>query len=211
MRVVQDAGQRITYALFLLSEDRRILWADQGAVEQTGYELGELLGGHCYEVTHGRESPCEGPLHPCPIREIGRTGKAATTEHIHFDEEGKRTLVEVSAYRIKGTKREAAAFIHMSSDISERQWVKEVSRKTREALVNRLECQMQRRHVYSLTFRQLTVLRLVAVGKSDRDIATILGISPLTAHKHVANILDKMGAGSRTEAGVRALRERLVD
>jgi len=209
--MVQDAGQRITYALFLLSEDRRILWADQAAVEQTGCGLDELLGRHCYEVTHGRESPCEAPLHPCPIRELRRTGEAATTEHIHFDEEGKRTLVDVSAYRIKGTKREAAAFIHVSSHISERQWVEEVSRKTREALVNRLERQMQRRHVYSLTFRQLTVLRLMAISKSDRDIATILGLSPLTVHKHVANILDKMDAASRTDAAMRALRERLVD
>jgi len=99
----------------------------------------------------------------------------------------------------------------MSSDISERQWVKEVSKKTREALVNRLERQMERRHVYSLTFRQLTVLRLVAAAKSDRDIATILGLSPLTVHKHVANILDKMGAASRTDAGMRALREGLLD
>jgi PAS domain S-box-containing protein len=211
MRVVQDAGQRITYALFLLSEDRRILWADQGAVEQTGYELDELLGRHCYEVTHRAERPCEGPIHPCPIRELGRTGKVATREHVHFDEEGRRALVEVSAYRIKGTKREAGAFIHVSSHISERQWVEEVSRETRVALVDRLERQMQRRHVYSLTFRQLTILRLVAAAKSDRDIATILGISPLTAHKHVANILDKMGAASRTDAAMRALREGLVD
>jgi PAS domain S-box-containing protein len=211
MRVVQDGGQRITYALFLLSEDRRILWADREALRQTGCEMDELLGRHCYEVTHLRESPCEPPLHPCPMRELRRTGKAATTEHIHFDEEGKRTLVDVSAYRIKGTKREAAAFIHVSRDISERQWVEEVSRKTREDLVNRMERQLQRRHVYSLTFRQLTVLRLMSIGKSDRDIASILGRSPLTVHKHVANILDKMGAVSRTEAGMRALRERLVD
>ena len=38
-----------------------------------------------------------------------------------------------------------------------------------------------------------------------------LGISPRTAETHVANILGKMGAASRTEAGVRALREGLID
>jgi DNA-binding NarL/FixJ family response regulator len=38
-----------------------------------------------------------------------------------------------------------------------------------------------------------------------------LGISTLTASKHLANILHKMGAAGRTEAGVRAVREGLLD
>ena len=46
---------------------------------------------------------------------------------------------------------------------------------------------------------------------TDKEIARELVISPLTVHKHVANILGKMNAASRTEAGVRALREGLLD
>ena len=64
---------------------------------------------------------------------------------------------------------------------------------------------------YSLTFRELTVLQLVAEGKSDKEAATILGISPLTVSKHVANILAKMKAPSRAEASARAVRERILD
>ena len=70
---------------------------------------------------------------------------------------------------------------------------------------------MPRGHPYGLTFRELTVLHLVVTGKSDKEIATVLGISTLTASKHLGNILRKMGAASRTEAGVRALREGLLD
>ena len=68
-----------------------------------------------------------------------------------------------------------------------------------------------RGQAYGLTFREMTVLRLVVAGKSDKEIAATLGISTLTASKHLANILRKMGAGSRTEAGVRAVREGLLD
>jgi DNA-binding NarL/FixJ family response regulator len=50
----------------------------------------------------------------------------------------------------------------------------------------------------------------VAAGESDKEIAATLGISTLTASKHLANILRKMGAASRTEAGVRAIREGLL-
>ncbi len=64
---------------------------------------------------------------------------------------------------------------------------------------------------YGLTSRELAVLGLIVGGKADKEIASELGISPLTVHKHVANILRKMKAGARTEAGVRALRDGLLD
>ncbi len=67
------------------------------------------------------------------------------------------------------------------------------------------------RNPYGLTIRELTVLKLVVAGKTDKEIARDLVISPQTSQKHVSNILGKMDAASRTEAGVRAVREGLVD
>jgi DNA-binding NarL/FixJ family response regulator len=56
----------------------------------------------------------------------------------------------------------------------------------------------------------LTVLNLVAEGKSDKQIAAVLGLRPTTVSKHVANLKKKMLAASRAEAGVRAWREGLL-
>jgi DNA-binding CsgD family transcriptional regulator len=94
-----------------------------------------------------------------------------------------------------------------------RHWSKYLAERGRpeEAVVRTIERQMERQNVYHLTFRELTILRVMAIGKSDGEIATALHISLLTAHKHVANILGKMGAASRTEASTRALREGLVE
>ena len=55
-----------------------------------------------------------------------------------------------------------------------------------------------------LTARELEVLRLVASGQSNREIAAVLVISPKTASVHVSNILAKLGAATRTEAAVKA-------
>ncbi len=62
----------------------------------------------------------------------------------------------------------------------------------------------------NLTPREIDVLRLVVVGRSDRAIADALFISRRTASKHVAAILAKLGATSRTEAAARAVREGLA-
>ncbi|MGH3287091.1 MAG: ATP-binding protein [Streptosporangiaceae bacterium] len=62
-----------------------------------------------------------------------------------------------------------------------------------------------------LTGRELEVLRLVAAGRSNREIANELFISPKTASVHVSNILGKLGAASRGEAAAQAHALRLVD
>jgi DNA-binding CsgD family transcriptional regulator len=62
-----------------------------------------------------------------------------------------------------------------------------------------------------LTGRELEVLRLVAAGRSNREIAAELFISPKTASVHVSNILGKLGTASRGEAAAKAHTLRLFD
>jgi predicted ATPase/DNA-binding CsgD family transcriptional regulator len=62
-----------------------------------------------------------------------------------------------------------------------------------------------------LTSREFEVLRLVAAGRSNAEIAAELFISAKTASVHVSNILGKLGVASRGEAAAIAHRLRLFD
>jgi DNA-binding NarL/FixJ family response regulator len=62
-----------------------------------------------------------------------------------------------------------------------------------------------------LTTRELEVLRLVAKGMSNRDVAEELFISENTVKNHVRNILEKLHLHSRMEAVMYAVRKRLLD
>jgi len=62
-----------------------------------------------------------------------------------------------------------------------------------------------------LTDRELQVLKLVARGMNNRDIAKELFISENTVKNHVRNILEKLQLHSRMEAVFYALREKLFD
>lgn len=64
---------------------------------------------------------------------------------------------------------------------------------------------------FGLTHREQDVLRLVAAGRSNRQIAEQLFISPKTASVHVSNILAKLGVDGRGEAAAMAHRLRLLD
>jgi two-component system, NarL family, response regulator LiaR len=61
-----------------------------------------------------------------------------------------------------------------------------------------------------LTEREVEVLRLVADGRTDREIADALYISPRTVTTHITHILDKLDVGTRTAAAALALREGIV-
>lgn len=61
-----------------------------------------------------------------------------------------------------------------------------------------------------LTAREVQVLRLVAEGKANKEIARSLGITEQTAKSHVHRILGKLGMLSRTQAAVYAARLGLV-
>jgi HD-GYP domain-containing protein (c-di-GMP phosphodiesterase class II)/DNA-binding CsgD family transcriptional regulator len=62
-----------------------------------------------------------------------------------------------------------------------------------------------------LTDREVEVLRLIARGRSNRDVAQQLFIAPKTVGRHVENLYRKIGVSSRAAAAVFAMEHRLLD
>ena len=79
-----------------------------------------------------------------------------------------------------------------------------------DALVGEPDATTSRQAVSILTPRELEVLKLVAEGLSNPDIAQQLVLSEHTVHRHLANILRKLGLSSRAAAATWAVRNGLV-
>lgn len=61
-----------------------------------------------------------------------------------------------------------------------------------------------------LSARELEVLNLLVAGKSNKDIANLLGITEATVKSHVSAILMRLNVNDRTQAVVTALQRGLV-
>ena len=61
-----------------------------------------------------------------------------------------------------------------------------------------------------LSAREIAVVRLIAFGNANKEIAAQLGISDETVKSHVTNILEKLGANGRTQAVTTALRRGII-
>ena len=70
---------------------------------------------------------------------------------------------------------------------------------------------LPRRWPADLTDREVEVLRLIARGRSNREVAERLFISPKTVGRHVENLYAKIGVSSRGAAAVFAMEHRLLD
>lgn len=88
-----------------------------------------------------------------------------------------------------------------------------VSPRMARTLLERLRASERRRPAPladSLSEREREVLRLVVEGRDNAAIAKELFISPYTVKNHMSNILVKLGAQSRLQAAVRAVRDGLL-
>jgi DNA-binding NarL/FixJ family response regulator len=77
-------------------------------------------------------------------------------------------------------------------------------------LAKGMRTRFEQQPVESLTERELEVLSLVGHGRSNKEIATDLGITERTARTHVSNILGKLDLQSRTQAALYAVERKLV-
>ena len=77
-------------------------------------------------------------------------------------------------------------------------------------LAKGMRTRVEQQPVEALTERELEVLSLVGHGRSNKEIATDLGITERTARTHVSNILGKLDLQSRTQAALYAVERKLV-
>ena len=90
------------------------------------------------------------------------------------------------------------------------QWVRDhvtdLARRARMDIVRSDDAKTDENGRCGLTAREADVLRLVAAGRTNRQIAEKLFISTKTASAHVSNVLTKLGVSNRAEAGAEARR-----
>ncbi len=112
------------------AEDYTVKLANRAAVEAA--ELKEDTT--CYALTHRKNQPCHSDEHPCPIEIIKKTKQPAEVEHIHYDRDGIRRIVELRAHPIFDEDGNVSKIIEYSWDITDRKEAERALRQSREDL-----------------------------------------------------------------------------
>lgn len=76
---------------------------------------------YCYQISHHRETPCNGVDHPCPLKEVNELGQTVTVSHEHYDRNGEQRLFEIAATPFWAIDGAFAGVIESMRDITEYQ------------------------------------------------------------------------------------------
>ncbi|MDD5773917.1 MAG: EAL domain-containing protein [bacterium] len=115
----EEIFNEIDEGICLISKDFRIKKANEAFLNMSCLKKEEIIGQYCYKITHGKDYKCQPPEDKCPISGMLTAGEPYAVVHTHFDNEGKKYLVNViAAVQIKEGREEY--YLHMAKRISER-------------------------------------------------------------------------------------------
>ena len=81
----------------VIDRNYQIMSANQKYMEHYGLtDIDDVIGRHCYEVSHHVDSPCSHHGEHCPLETVFETGKATQVMHIHYDQSGAEEHVQLN-------------------------------------------------------------------------------------------------------------------
>jgi len=84
----------------------------------------------CFMLLHGKQQPCTGDEHPCPLQDILQTKKPVIMEHQHLNKEGELRHVEVHGHPILDSNGNITRMIEYTLDITERKQIENALRES---------------------------------------------------------------------------------
>ena len=115
----ENTLESLTHPFYVIdAEDFSIQIANSAA-----RRLGSSGESTCHALSHGRDTPCDGAAHPCPLVEVKRTKQPVTVEHVHRGPDGEPRNVEVHGYPIFDADGNVAQMIEYSLDITLRKQI----------------------------------------------------------------------------------------
>lgn len=81
----------------VIDKNYQILAANRAYQKHYGVESEDLVGRHCYEVSHHSKVPCSQHGEQCPLEEVFATRQPTQVMHIHYDKDNKEEYVQLQA------------------------------------------------------------------------------------------------------------------
>ncbi|MEJ2690657.1 MAG: PAS domain S-box protein [Deltaproteobacteria bacterium] len=117
---IRNILDTVDEGFILVDRNYRILTANRAYCEQVGGSLEEVLGRHCFDVSHKCTSPCYEKGEECSVNKVFASGVPSTAHHRHEDAEGNTTYVETKAFPLRDASGNVIQAIETVNDITEK-------------------------------------------------------------------------------------------
>jgi len=117
--LLQTTIDSINADLIVIDRDLRITQVNRSVRERYGEQ--QIIGRHCYEVTHKQEHPCQSTECICPLPKVWETGKPEQVVHVHDVGEnngGERRYLQIVVSPLFSRNGEITQVVELSEDIT---------------------------------------------------------------------------------------------
>lgn len=219
MKAVKTMLERTADGAVLVDGAGHVVFWNKAAERLLGFQAAEVYGRRCHDVMRG-ETLAGHPFcsASCAVgQRLGCGGGVRNFDLQTRTKRGKVVWLNVSSLPVSSRKHSQFSFVHLFRNITNRRKLLELSGQLHTLLATpggqpvsettRLRVATGRAgetpeipRTLPLTEREREILRWLAVGRSGKEIADRLCISPATVRNHIQHILEKLGAHTRLQA-----------
>lgn len=201
----------------LIGEDYVVKLMNRAAREFSAVGADSEGALYCFQVSHQRDTPCEGDEHPCPLQKIRETGEPITVVHEHYLAGEERRYVEVAAAPFIGENGIFQGIIESNRDITEKikveQALQQYTEQLRALTVQLAEVEDAERLRLSRELHDQVGQNLSALGINLNIILTQLpeGVNPQVLYRLDDSIKLVEQAGEQIRNVMANLRPPVLD
>ena len=129
---IRNMLDTVDEGFIVIDRDFRILTANKAYCDQVGKGSDEIIGRHCYEISHKTNRPCYEDGEECAVRQVFATGQPHAVIHKHMDNDGHLLFVDTKGYPIKDASGTVTSVIETINNITERHLLEEERLKTQK-------------------------------------------------------------------------------
>jgi PAS domain S-box-containing protein len=129
IRNILDA---VDEGFIVVARDHRIMTANKAYCRQVCLPLDEVIGKHCYKVSHETDRPCYEDGEECAVQHVFETGEPHTALHRHADAERGILYIETKAYPLRDVSGNVTAVIETINNITEKHLLEKERLKTQK-------------------------------------------------------------------------------
>lgn len=117
--LMKNILESIDEGFIIIDPDFKIISANKAYCKQVKCIIENVVGKHCYEVSHHRDKPCFEAGEECAPARTFKTGNPSLAIHTHYDSEDRPVYIETRSYPIKDQSGAATAVIETLINITE--------------------------------------------------------------------------------------------